>query len=214
MEMEKSNEPLETLSEIRSLMERSSRFISLSGLSGVFAGIFALMGAIAAYLYLNISISAPEYYQYAVDKSGSINLGFYIFFFTDASCVLFFSLAVGSFLTIRNSKQKSQPIWDVTAKRLLINLMIPLLVGGLFCMAMLYHGMIGLIAPATLIFYGLALFNASKYTLDDIRYLAICEIILGLIGSIYIGYGLLFWAVGFGILHIIYGIIMYNKYEK
>jgi predicted lysophospholipase L1 biosynthesis ABC-type transport system permease subunit len=214
MEMEKSNEPLETLSEIRSLMERSSRFISLSGLSGVFAGIFALMGAIAAYLYLNISISTPEYYQYAFDKSGAINLGFYIFFFTDASCVLVLSLAVGSILTIRKAKLKRQPIWDVTAKRLLINLMIPLIVGGLFCMALLYHGLIGLIAPATLIFYGLALFNASKYTLDDIRYLAICEIILGLIGSIFIGYGLLFWAVGFGILHIIYGIIMYNKYEK
>jgi hypothetical protein len=44
--------------------------------------------------------------------------------------------------------------------------------------------------------------------------LGICEIGLGLIASIYMGYGLLFWAVGFGVLHIIYGIVMYMKYER
>ena len=54
MVMDKRNEHLETLSEIRSLMERSSRFISLSGLSGVAAGVFALMGAAMVYVYLRM----------------------------------------------------------------------------------------------------------------------------------------------------------------
>ena len=212
--MEKQNEHLETLSEIRSLMERSSRFISLSGLSGVFAGMFALVGAVAAYIHLNISINSPDYYEYALDQYGNTNINFYIFFFSDAICVLVASLAIGSILTIRKAKQKGQPIWDATAKRLLINMLIPLVSGGLFCLVLLYHGLIGLIAPATLIFYGLSLLNASKYTLNDIRYLGISEIILGLIASIYIGYGLLFWAVGFGILHIIYGTVMYYRHER
>ena len=212
--MKQENEHLETLSEIRSLMERSSRFISLSGLSGVFAGTFALLGALAAYIHFDLTISSSRYYEYAVTVSGETNIDFFVFFFADAVCVLLASLAVGCILTIRKANERGMAIWDATAKRMLINLMIPLVTGGLFCLVLLQHGLIGLIAPATLIFYGLALLNASKYTLDDIRYLGILEIILGLIASVYIGYGLLFWAAGFGILHIVYGILMYSKYEK
>lgn len=212
--MNKESEHLETLTEIRSLMERSSRFISLSGLSGVFAGIFALLGVTAAYMYLKIGITTPDYYQYAINESGEANSDFYVFFFADAISILVASLAVVGFLTSKKAKQKGQPVWDATAKRLLINMMIPLFAGGLFCLVLLYHGLIGLVAPTTLIFYGLSLLNASKYTLNDIRYLGICQIMLGLVASVYIEYGLLFWAIGFGILHILYGAMMYNKYDK
>jgi hypothetical protein len=212
--MNKETDHLETLSEIRSLMERSSRFISLSGLSGVFAGVFALIGAYAAYIYLNHNIMSSNSYEYTRSSNVETQTDFYAFFFTDAISVLVTSLAVGSILTIRKAKKKGHAIWDTTAKRLLINLLLPLVTGGLFCLILLYHGLVGLIAPATLIFYGLALINASKYTLNDIRYLGIMELVLGLIAAVYIGYGLLFWAVGFGILHIVYGIVMYNKYEK
>jgi hypothetical protein len=206
--MEKENEHLQALSEIRSMMERSSRFISLSGLSGVFAGVFALIGA---FLAMDKFEHATESYR-AVGGEELIGLTFY--FFEIAGAVLFSSLLVGTLLTIRNSKRKGIPVWDSTAKRLLINLAIPLIAGGLFCLALLYHGIIGLVAPATLIFYGMALLNASKYTLNDIRYLGLCEIALGLAGTLFIGYGLLFWAIGFGILHIIYGAVMYFKYER
>ncbi|HNO71261.1 MAG TPA: hypothetical protein PKO16_05785 [Bacteroidia bacterium] len=212
--MTKETDHLETLSEIRSMMERSSRFISLSGLSGVFAGVFALIGATAAYIYLDLNISSPAYYEHAINEKGEPDLEFYTFFFIDALSVLIASLAMGFILTIKNAKQKGRPVWDATSKRLLVNMMIPLVAGGLFCLVLLYHGLIGLVPPATLIFYGLSLLNASKYTLNDIRYLGIFQIILGLVASIYIGYGLLFWAFGFGILHILYGVVMYNKYER
>lgn len=220
--MEDQTKHIETLSEIRSMMERSSRFISLSGLSGVFAGMFALTGAIVAYYYIytnyyfmsSQSYGADAYYEYATDENGVANIDFYTFFFTDAACVLAASLAAGSFFTIRKAKKKGQTIWDATAKRLLINLLIPLITGGLFCLILLKYSLIGLVAPATLIFYGLALINASKYTLHDIAYLGGLEIILGLLATLYIGYGLLFWAIGFGVLHIVYGIVMYVKYEK
>lgn len=215
--MDKHSEHLENLSEIRSLMERSSRFISLSGLSGVAAGIFAIMGSVAANWYLATHPTSEEpkaYYEFARTSTGEANIDFYVFFVTDAMLVLIASLLVGSMLTIRASKKKGYSIWGPSAKRLLINLLIPLITGGLFCLVLFYHGLIGLVAPATLVFYGLALINASKYTLDDIRYLGICELALGLISAVYIGYGLIFWTIGFGLLHIIYGLVMYNKYEK
>jgi hypothetical protein len=65
-----------------------------------------------------------------------------------------------------------------------------------------------------LIFYGLALLNASKYTLKEIRYLGMSEICLGLIASAWVQFGIVFWGIGFGMLHIIYGTFMYFKYEK
>jgi len=204
-------EHLEALSEIRTMMERSSRFISLSGLSGVFAGVFALAGAAIAYfkiMELQNSDSYPGRGLFEVD------LKFYLFFFADALCVLAASLLTGALLTMRKARKKGQPVWDNTARRLLINLFIPLAAGGIFCLVLMYHRLFGLLAPATLLFYGLALLNASKYTLHDIRALGICQIVLGLLASVFLPYGLFFWALGFGILHIVYGTVMYYKYER
>lgn len=206
--MTEQKEHLQAITDIRSMMERSSRCISLSGLSGVFAGIFALIGAYLAYLQMG------SFYEDYRNISYLDSVSMTIVFLEIAGGVLIASLLVGTLLTIRNSKRKGIPVWDNSAKRLLINLGIPLVAGGLFCLVLLYHGIIGLVAPATLIFYGLALLNASKYTFNDIRYLGILEIILGLAASLFIGYGLIFWAIGFGVLHIIYGAVMYFKYER
>lgn len=213
-----NKQELDTLNEIRNLMERSSRFISLSGLSGVFAGTYALLGAYFAYNYIQeMPVSAAEtlgdkiistlFYRTVTNSS-------YVFFFADALVVLGLSLITGFILTQRKAKKAGQKMWDTTAQRLIINLCIPLLTGGAFCMILLYHGIIGLIGPCMLIFYGLSLINASKYTLHDIRNLGLCEIVLGLICAFYTGHGLIFWALGFGVLHILYGIIMYYKYER
>lgn len=206
--MEETVDHLKDLKEIRNMMEKSTRFISLSGLSGIFAGMFALIGAAVAFWYLDYNSSTWEGYYF------NRPLNFYSFFFLDAGLVFILAFASGIFFTARNAKRKGQNVWDSTSKRLLINLLVPLFCGGFFCVALLVYGIIGLIAPATLIFYGLALLNGSKYTLDDIRYLAYGEIVLGMISTVYTGYGLLFWAIGFGVLHIVYGTVMYFKYEK
>lgn len=204
--MKEATDHLEELKEIRSLMERSSRFISLSGLSGIFAGAFALAGAAAAYWYIihHIRLNFPY-----LDRTE-----IYLFFFGDAAITLTLALLSGIFFTTRQAKKKGQKIWDKTSQRLIINVAIPLIAGGFFILALLLNNEIGLIVPASLIFYGLALLNGSKFTLEDIRYLAYSEIALGIISCFLIGYGLIFWSIGFGVLHIIYGAVMYFKYEK
>lgn len=211
--MKEASTPLETLHEIRDMMEKSSRFLSLSGLSGVFAGLFALVGAAAAYRYLGIGIWEPAYRHYS-HNAGRLDDDFVKFFLADATLVLVAALAAGIYFTARKAKKQGQSLWGFTARRLVFSMIIPLVTGGLFCLALLYHDAVGLAAPATLIFYGLALLNGSKYTLHDVRYLGITEIILGILASFFIGYGLLCWAVGFGVMHILYGAIMYYKYER
>lgn len=206
------DEPLEQIQAIHRMMERSSRFISLSGLSGVFAGFFALAGATAFYVYVNKHLSYG-YSEIAREVPVDINLTFKRFCILDGSAVIVLSLLFAIFFTTRMAKSKGQKIWDATARRLIINLAIPLIAGGVYCLILLKYKWFGMIAPTTLIFYGVALLNASKYTLDEIRWLGVSEIILGLIGCFFIGYGITFWALGFGIFHIIYGLMMYARYE-
>jgi hypothetical protein len=212
--MKNKPEPLETLVEIRSMMERSSRFISLSGLSGVFAGIFALMGAAAVAIRFRLSFTMEDYYSRATYGSGIPNSEFFIFLFSVAMLVLVASLAVIILLTTRRARKHNLPIWDKTTQRVVWNMFIPLSAGGIFCLILLEHGIFTLVAPATLLFYGLALLNTSKYTYPDLRYLALSEISLGLLAAYVVGYGLFFWAIGFGVLHIFYGARIYQKYER
>lgn len=199
---------LEDLKDIKSIMERSSRFISLSGLSGVMTGLFALVGAYLAYQTV---YQQQDYLSYRRADMTADNI---IQLLGIAIGVLVLSIGVGIIFTQRKAKKQGQKLWDSQSKRVVINMLIPLVSGGLVCLILLNNGFIGLIAPLTLVFYGLALVNASKYTLSDIRSLGILEIALGLIGCQYVGFGLILWVIGFGILHIVYGIVMYVKYEK
>ena len=202
---------LQDISEIRNMMNRSSRFISLSGLSGVFAGIYAIIGAILAKIIL------PEeriYTNYNNAISMITNEEMILKLFLIAGSVLIFAIGTAIFLTTRKAKRNNQKILDKTGQRLLINFFAPLLAGGLFCLVLIQYNAVGLLAPAMLIFYGLSLINASKYTFDDLKSLGYANIVLGLIASQFIGYGIYFWAIGFGVFHIIYGIWMYNKHDR
>ena len=203
-----SQQHKEDLMHIRSMMERSSRFISLSGLSGVFAGLSALIGGI--YIYFRLKNLGVDYLT-AENRSKKNKI--VIEFFIVALLVMIFAISFGIYFTIRKSKKNNLPIWTSSTKNLLINLAIPLVVGGVFCLSLLIHHLFAYIAPCTLLFYGLALVNAEKYTFSDIKYLGYLQIILGLIASFYLGKGLLFWIIGFGVLHILYGIILFKKYK-
>ncbi|MGV6828024.1 MAG: hypothetical protein ACWA45_01350 [Flavobacteriales bacterium] len=194
---------LKDIHEIKNLMNKSSRFISLSGLSGVFAGIYAIFGGLASYFYI-----FPTSEEHLTLHSFNFKLLVFILF-----AVAFLSIATAYILTSQKAKKNSEKVWDTTTKRLLINFLIPLLTGGIYIIIKLNSQHYGLTASLMLIFYGLALVNASKYTLGNIKYLGYAQIIIGLICAAFPGYGFWFWLLGFGVFHIIYGGIMYI-YEK
>ena len=198
---------LKDLEDIKDIMNRSSRFISLSGWSGIAAGVIALLGAYAAYQYVYVGEELLAYRRMVITEERLITL------MLIALTTLVLAIGFGIFFTSRKARKNNQKLWDLQTKRLLMNLLIPLAAGGILCLILLSKGFIGFLAPFTLIFYGLALVNASKYTLHEVRSLGLFEILLGLIATNYIGFGLLFWAIGFGVLHILYGIIMKVKYK-
>lgn len=208
--MTSSVTPLETLQDIKRMMERSSRFLSLSGLSGMAAGLVALVGAYFAYDWI------AEYNVRAHSNPDASNDFFKlkINLLLLAIAVLAVALVLAFYFTWRKAAKNHLPVWDITSKRLVTNMLIPLISGAGFILAMLQQDEWRFVVPACLIFYGLSLFLAGKYTLNEIRYLGYCEILLGLASTQFIGYGIFFWAAGFGFLHILYGLVMWWKYER
>jgi hypothetical protein len=202
---------LDTLKDIRRIMDRSSRFISLSGLSGVSAGVFGLIGVYFAWDWIHeYAVNYNDYYS----RGGSrlLSIEWKLIFL--AAAVLTGALVFALYFTWQRAKKNKVPMWDATSRKLLVNLAIPLITGGVFVLGLINYHDWRFIAPACLIFYGLALVNASKYTLSDIRYLGLLEIALGLANMWFFGWGLYFLGVGFGVLHIVYGLIMWWKYES
>jgi hypothetical protein len=211
--MENNSKSIEDIKTIRRIMEESSRFLSLSGLSGVFAGAFAIAGALVAYFLIlnNGSIHYDEYFRIlSVKETTAIRWQL----MADAVIVLFLAIMSAVSLSLRKAKRTGKNFWTPVSKRLLINLLIPLISGGIFIIILLFQNHIQLIVPGILIFYGLALVSAGKFTYNEIFYLGILEIITGLVSAVFPDRGLLFWILGFGILHIIYGLVMYRKYES
>jgi hypothetical protein len=208
--MTNQKQSLEAIQDIRKMMERSSRFISLSGLSGVSAGIFALVGSWIAHNLINKyydRYNARPGYDYQDFKQLTWSL------VGVAMVILILAILSALYFTWRKASRNQLPIWDHTSRKLLINMCIPIAAGGIFVFGLLRYDEWRFVAPVCLIFYGLALVNASKYTLSEIRYVGLIEIILGLINMWWIGYGLYFWAMGFGLLHIVYGLLMWRKYD-
>ena len=208
---------LETLGEIRNLMEQSTRFLSLSGLSGVWAGFCALVGAFLANQRLNGRTGGgyTDFQNLRVAVENRSELDETTAFFIKIAIAVFVAALVGGiFFTTRKARNQGKNVWNAASRRLLLSLFVPLATGGIFCLALLFHQLPGLVAPATLVFYGLALVGSAKFTVRDVWSLGVCEILLGLFGCFKPGFSLELWAVGFGFLHIIYGGWMWWKYER
>jgi hypothetical protein len=204
----KTKDYLQDIKEIKNMMSQSTQFISLSGLSGVLAGIYALIGA---YLASRV-LPQPKYFETNAswyDPQEITNNLILI-----AISILLLSVGTAYIMTVGKAKSIGETVWNTSSKRLLINFCIPLFTGGILALLLLKQSVYDLIAPITLIFYGLACVNASKYTLRDVRYLGLTQIVLGLISVEFSGYGLYFWALGFGVFHILYGSVMYFKYDR
>lgn len=200
---------LKDIQDIKSMMSQSSRFISLSGISGILAGIYSLIGAWLAYKTIYFDTSTLGNYKNLIISQEALNRLIII-----AITIIVLSIITGIFLSNRKAAKQNEKIWNASSKRLLINFIIPLATGGIFILFLIEKEILGLVPPLTLIFYGLACVNASKYTLGDVRYLGLTQIVLGLLSLWFLGYGLLFWALGFGVCHILYGSMMYFKYDR
>ncbi len=201
--MKKEEDYIRDIAEIRSMMERSSKFLSLSGWAGIMAGIYALTGAFIAFKMLHFTPGEPANSSYNQEKIMYLALA-----------ILIVSFITAIYFSRRNAHKQGVQLWNHTTRQLLSNMAVPLVSGGLLVLVLISRGMIEFAPSLTLLFYGLALFNAGRFTIEAVKVLGLVEIILGLISLCFVEYGLLFWAAGFGVAHIIYGFYMHSSYDK
>lgn len=211
------SQPEKDISLIKNLMEKSSKFSNLSGYAIAITGLLALLGAVFVYFDLGISIS-EKYISYAelINQTGNAN-SIYTkikLLVIIASLILLTSLLILYVTAKLKSERHDINLFNSSFSRALKSLFIPVLSGGIFCGFLILHKMYGLVAPATLIFYGLGLISASKYSYNELELLGYLELLLGTIASYYMGSGLLFWMIGFGIGHIVLGVFIHYKYDK
>jgi hypothetical protein len=206
--MEKEHDYTRDIAAIRSMMERSSKFLSLSGWAGIMAGIYALVGAYMAYAFFRFN---PDELQYVPAENPTHTLLPVILL---ATAVLILSIATAILLSYKRAKKREESMWNPTSQRMITAMALPLVSGGVLILVLLASGLTGLLAPLTLLFYGLALFSAGNYTFKEIQYLGIIQVGLGLVSSYYIELSLLLWAVGFGLMHIVYGIYIHIRHER
>lgn len=211
--MESNKNYLEDLKIIKKVMEESSRFLSLSGLSGISAGIIALFGAtVAVFMFLKgrLIINSQLFEQFSGQEIETLKVKL----IADAIIVLVLAVGLSFYFSRRKSVQKGIKMWTPVSKRLILNLLTPLATGGLFIVILYLNHTWYLIIPSMLIFYGLALAGAAKFTYDEVFSLGSAEVITGLLAACFPAWGIIFWCFGFGIIHIFYGLIMYRKYEE
>ena len=212
MGMDNYSEQLQTLSDIRSMMEKSTKFVSLSGATGIAIGILAAITATICFVATNTTPFSNRYFhKLLIDVDQIAGMEPIVFVVVLALITIILSLIIGGYFTLNKAKQSNVKIWSRSFKQMMLNIAIPLSVGGVFCIALAYRGVWEFVAPATLIFYGLALINGGKYTLQDVNSLGLAEIVLGCIALFIPGYGLEFWTIGFGLFHIFYGAKIYLK---
>lgn len=207
--MEKEQDFRRDIAEIRSLMERSAKFLALSGWAGVMAGIYALVGSFIAYRFLNFSPNAGQGLANEPAKTEMVGPLFIL-----GASVLALTLATGFVLSARRARKLGEPFWNGGTRRLLQLMAVPLVAGGFLLLLFLMQGKFYLLVPISLIFYGLAIYNAGHYSYRELQYLGITEVLLGMVAAIVPQYGLVIWASGFGLLHILYGIYIYMKYQQ
>lgn len=205
----KENNYIQDITEIRSMMERSSKFLSLSGWAGILAGIYALAGALIAYKVFDFNPDKVVF-NFAEGETSAL----YINIILLATFVLFLALGTAIYFSYKRSDKRGERLWTPTTRRLLTNMAVPMVAGGILIIILIVNGLTGLVAPFSLLFYGIALFNASRLTIKEVEILGYTQILLGLAGSLFVQYGLLLWALGFGVAHIVYGIYMYYRYER
>jgi hypothetical protein len=208
-----SHQNIEDLKHIRNIMERSTKFLSLSGFSGIAAGIIALVGAAGAYFFV-FKQGTVKYDEHIRSLSDVSTMRIRLQMAALAVSVLVGAVGAAWYFSLRKAKRAGTRLWTTTARRTLYHFLIPLITGGFFCIALMINNNVHLLGSAMLIFYGLALINSGKFTVEEVHYLGLSEIALGILAGFFLNYGLLFWALGFGVMHIVYGVRMYYKYDR
>ena len=202
------------MDDIREMMSKSSRFQAISGWSIVVIGLYAAVASAMAAAVIGVGDWLPcceNLQRFAVLNTPSririaalIAIGLFAL-----SLLTVFVAAI-----IKSKRNNLRFAFDKRMCQMLVDFFIPLIAGGLLSMALVQQGHYGLTSSIMLLFYGLALVNCSHYTYPALRWLGYSELLIGIIDCFTMSHALLFWFLGFSVMHILFGVIYVIMFER
>jgi len=204
----------QTLNDIREMMSKSSRFQAVSGWSIIIVGLYAAVASAMAATVIGVGDWLPCFEN--LHRYANLNTPLR----SRIAALIAIGLLMLSLLTvyvgaiIKSKRNNLRFVFDKRMMQMLLDFFIPLAAGGLLSMALVMQGHYGLTSSIMLLFYGLAQLNCSHYTYPALRLLGYAELLLGIIDCFTMSHALLFWFLGFSVMHIVFGIAYVLIFER
>jgi hypothetical protein len=181
---------MDNLRYIRETMERSQSFTAVSGVGGVLMGLIAL-GA----TFLAVRSETTEAWVTVWMSAAVLSLGIALVAMTMKARAAGGSLLVGA------------------GRKFAWNLTPPLLVGGLLTVAMTQMGAATLLPGVWLLLYGTGVVTGGAFSVRVVPLMGLAFMLVGAAALFApAAWGNLFMAGGFGLLHIVFGIVIWRKH--
>jgi len=181
---------MDNLRYIRETMERSSSFTGISGWGQVAIGVTALAAAVLAA-------------QQATVKS------WLAVWFVEAM----FSLLIAGWSMDRKARAAGLPLFSGPGRKVAFSLSPPLLAGALLTAVLYRAGSTNSIPGMWLLLYGTGVVTGGMFSVPVVPVMGLCFMTLGA-AALFAPAFLANWflALGFGILHITFGVIIARRY--
>jgi hypothetical protein len=181
---------MDNLSFIRSTMERATAFTAVPGWGGVAMGITALVAAALA------QTRATENEWLAAWLGASA-----------------LALTIGGWSMAVKARRAGTSVLSYSGRRFVLSYVPPLAVGGLLTLVLVRAGLYGALPGTWLLLYGTGVVTGGAYSVRVVPIMGLCFMALGALALLAPpDWGDWLMALGFGGLHIIFGLIIARRY--
>ncbi|MCK5678224.1 MAG: hypothetical protein KAH72_07085 [Flavobacteriaceae bacterium] len=165
--------------------------------SFIFSGIYSLIG-------IFIASKLIHGYKYSEEGINLLPINFFEFLLIVFAFLIFLISILTTYILARKNNTK-------ISKNQILHFFIPLILGSIILFILLNKGYYRLVPSVLLISYGIALLNVNRLVKVNLLFLALSEIIIGIVTYYTENRELLLLAIGFGFFPILYGIYFSKK---
>jgi len=181
---------MDNLRFIRETMERAGAFTAVPGWGGFATGVSALAATVFA----------------ARQSSAGAWLAIWLIEGV-------FAIALGAWTMKRKADSAQLPLLSAPGRRFLLSFAPPLLVGALLTLVLYEAGLTRVIPGTWLLLYGTGVVTGGAYSVRVVPLMGMCFMLVGAVALFCpFSWGTALLGVGFGGLHVVFGIIIARRY--
>ena len=181
---------MDNLTFIRQTMERATAFTAVPGWGGVGMGVLALAAATVA----ETRITRTEW---LITWLATSALG----------------LTLGGWTMASKARRAGTTVFSYSGRRFVLSYVPPLLVGALLTGVLVRAGLWSALPGTWLLLYGTGVVTGGAFSVRVVPLMGLCFMVLGAAALFSpASWGNLLMAAGFGLLHIVFGLIIARRY--